>query len=801
MTKNKWIYVANDGTSGLELWSTDGTDAGTVLLKDIYAGVTGSSPSGLLDLGNGKLVFAASNGSSGSELWTTDGTVAGTSMLQNIDIGDPYGSNPGNFVSLGNGKAVFTPVLSRTSAYGQLWGTDGSAAGTVLIKDIYSGTTGTTPGKFTALGDGKVVFNAWDQNQGYELWVTDGSAAGTVVLEEFGYANGGGGPANLTALGNGKMIFDAYDSVHGRELWVTNGTAAGTLLLKDIKEGTGNSIFQPTMTVLANGKAVFAADDGIHGTELWVTDGSVAGTTQIKDINPGSGASIVASFHVLSNGKALFAANDGINNGYLWITDGTAAGTTQVKDVKLNASGDPAINLITLPNGQVLFGGVYAGKTGLWVTDGSTAGTVLVKELGVGDAAGQAQFTALGNGKVVFVADGGWPYGRELWVTDGTASGTVMVKDIATGMGNSATLGNFTGLGDGRAIFASGYSLEKLWVTDGTDAGTVLLESYGAAIGKPVLLQGTERLGTAGSDYLLGDARANQLYGNGGNDTLDGAAGGDKMAGGPGNDVYHVRQAGDVVIEASGAGMDLVYSYLANYTLPANVENAQVMLKTASNLTGNSLGNTFHAGTGNNVINGGSGTEVDAVSYASGATAGVTINLALATAQATGGSGLDTLINIENLSGSSYADMFVGSAGNNVLNGGAGNDTLYGAGGDDILIGGLGVDSLIGGAGNDRFDFNARSELGLGATRDVISGWNDGDVIDLSTIDANPLVAADQAFGYIGSAAFTTMAGQVRYAAGVLQFNTDTDPAAEYAIAIVGGTSPATLVAGVSILL
>jgi Ca2+-binding RTX toxin-like protein len=98
--------------------------------------------------------------------------------------------------------------------------------------------------------------------------------------------------------------------------------------------------------------------------------------------------------------------------------------------------------------------------------------------------------------------------------------------------------------------------------------------------------------------------------------------------------------------------------------------------------------------------------------------------------------------------------------------GGAGNDTLTGGNGNDTLIGGAGSDSLNGGAGNDRFDFDLVSDSPAGpALRDsIVGGFSHGfDLIDLATIDANTLVAGNQAFAFIGSAAFSGVAGQLRY--------------------------------------
>ena len=155
-------------------------------------------------------------------------------------------------------------------------------------------------------------------------------------------------------------------------------------------------------------------------------------------------------------------------------------------------------------------------------------------------------------------------------------------------------------------------------------------------------------------------------------------------------------------------------------------------------------------------------------------------------AQATGGSGSDTLIAIENLTGSNYNDRLTGNAAANLLSGGGGND---------ILVGGTGKDVLTGGVGNDTFDFNALAETGLtSSTWDIITDFTRGaDKIDLSTLDANTATTANEAFtSVIGSTAAFSTAGQLKVAGGVLYGNTDADSAAEFAIQIVGLNSATT---------
>ncbi|MGE3941982.1 MAG: hypothetical protein AB7H90_08785, partial [Alphaproteobacteria bacterium] len=145
----------------------------------------------------------------------------------------------------------------------------------------------------------------------------------------------------------------------------------------------------------------------------------------------------------------------------------------------------------------------------------------------------------------------------------------------------------------------------------------------------------------------------------------------------------------------------------------------------------------------------------------------------------------------DDLRGDAGANTVWGGAGNDVLYGRAGNDTLNGGAGNDMLMGGLGRDSLTGGGGLDRFAFSTVDEsppglLNRDAITDFIGNGNlAGDVINIAAIDANVLLAGDQAFDFIESAAFTA-AGQLRYSGGVVQGSTDADASAELEILLVG---------------
>ncbi len=223
---------------------------------------------------------------------------------------------------------------------------------------------------------------------------------------------------------------------------------------------------------------------------------------------------------------------------------------------------------------------------------------------------------------------------------------------------------------------------------------------------------------------LNGGASSDTLNGRAGNDILNGRAGNDILNGNAGNDILN-----------GNAGNDILNGGLGNDTLNGGVGN-----------------DILNGRAGNDILNGNAGNDI--------------------------------------LNGNAGNDILNGNAGNDTLNSGLGNDNLNGGRGNDTLNGGIGTDRLTGGLGNDVFVFNSISDSLTSSSRDTIVGFDGngnlpGDRIDLSAIDANPFLAGNQAFSYIGSGVFSRV-GQVRYSGGILEGNTNFNFAPEFEIQLAG---------------
>lgn len=365
----KLYFNADDDVHGQELWVSDGTEEGTFMVIDLVPGEDGSVPQHLTVV-NDTLFFWADNNDDGFDLYKTDGTAEGTVRLADVNPeSEPLAHGACGFnyeAATANNMLFFIGVYPDTGW--ELWASDGTPEGTILLADIDPGPASSIPLSlrnisetlfFWADGDvwksdgtpegtrfvhdvsglwffelgGKAYFNGDDRglgtDTGHELWVSDGTTEGTRILKDINPGPGWSNPGEMSSEFNGHIYFSAFEPTTGRELWRTDGTEEGTVLFADINPGAiggGGSRFAQMGRWL-----FFRAFEDATGLELWRTDGTAEGTVLVKDIAPGPDSSDLR-YLITVNGRLYFRADDGVRGEELWQSDGTEAGTFLVED-------------------------------------------------------------------------------------------------------------------------------------------------------------------------------------------------------------------------------------------------------------------------------------------------------------------------------------------------------------------------------------------------------------------------------------------------------------------------------------
>lgn len=425
---NGFLYYPVITAAGTWLARTDGTTPGTATIAKI-AGWYGGAP-----CGDGKLCFATE----GSSVAITDGTAAGTSVLLSTASGyETY--RPREMTAMGkrvffnayddrNGLCMRVPAgLGTRQVCGDLWTSDGTAAGTHLFKDLLPGGAPGAPEHLFASSAGRLYFAAADPTrpQIAQAWVSDGTAEGTRVLSPKG-SDWSASPY-FTEIA-GRVFFSTSDG----DLFETDGTPEGTRSVR------GRFPSQDFILGAVDGGGKVLLWAGYYGRpELWSYDG-----TKLEKL-----ADIPTAFSYLGylapTGRTWFISDAGD----VWSTDGTPAGTGRQFSVR--ATGATMYGVAVTPT-RLYFGEGY----NRYVTDGTKAGTYqLPIRVRVPDSTWPGQGWAI-NGRYFFNAPG------RVGSSDGTEAGT-------------AFLSNHTGdvfAHQGHTYF---YQSGELWKTDGTPAGTI----------------------------------------------------------------------------------------------------------------------------------------------------------------------------------------------------------------------------------------------------------------------------------------------------------------------------------------
>ena len=521
---------------GVRVWKTDGTDAGTKMINAaVGAPVTGPFPhyasnNAVKAFGNKALIVAApASQNYDHELWITDGTEAGTFRLADINTGsgDPNIQNL-TVLTLNSNTVAFFSANNGTSGQ-ELWMTDGTQAGTVLVKDINPGGGSSDPLSFTVLNN-MVYFFANNGTNGHEFWETDGTAAGTVMVKDIMPGSGSSaspfGSNNIIIANDFSLYLSVYDNTfptNATKLYFSDGTEANTVNMggyqhvKNFKKfgsriyftmnesftnllvlDNYSSPFPPTFVNSSEiGNVVNSEDLTISGDSLYLTAEYGTGERRlylvnqfqpnlaylVSDLLPGTTANPFPAlaqerkFIPTGNGKMYFMASDATHGKELWFTDGNWSNTKMVRDFRLNAdngsysymkifgdklffiadttasvaecyysqNGNTPVKMSTIDpskglsnfypievSGGYLYFSAFDPVRGyeLFKTDGSSF--ILVKDILTDPYSSDNEFfkqSVTLNNNLYFIADDG-KYGREVWKTNGKSSQTKIAFEI-----------------------------------------------------------------------------------------------------------------------------------------------------------------------------------------------------------------------------------------------------------------------------------------------------------------------------------------------------------------------------------
>jgi ELWxxDGT repeat protein len=399
--------------------------------------------------------FTADSAATGREVWKTDGTAAGTAFVKDVWVG-ASGGFQSEIVPLNNRIA-----FQASPGYGNfppLWASDGTEQGTQPFFSPTEFSKHSRAESLVSVGSGLLFRTFGDQ-----LWFSDGTAEGTRVLTSNGVATDSG---RVRAVAVGSTFFFVAQNEQGYELWKTDGTPESTQMVCDI--ATGGASSTPNHLVNVNGTLFFVANDGVTGPALWKSDGTAEGTVLVKDINPGGIEGTVEGLTAFGD-KLLIQANDGFHGTELWISDGTSEGTQLLADLTAGTASTSFQQFAVA--GEFAFFVANDGVHGeqLWRTDGTTTGTIrLTDVVATSSHTGPYRLTSVGE-KVFFATPQ-----EEIWQSNGQVA-----EAVVDGAGKTLAAGfSPWGVASGALLFQGE---QGLWKTDGTAAGTQLVSRFRGA--------------------------------------------------------------------------------------------------------------------------------------------------------------------------------------------------------------------------------------------------------------------------------------------------------------------------------
>ena len=480
---NKVIFTSGEDTYGFELWISDGTTAGTYLLKDITPGIEDTNFSALFKIPANNVANFFVKTETSLELWETDGTESGTIKIKDLDL--DYIN--GNLYYLINDKYSFVGINDGNR---EIWTTDGTNAGTFKISsDIVIEQTSNKLSVF----NNQIMTIYKNENDNLRMFLSDGTVAGTSTVDiddNVGF--------NYAVLGN-LIIHTRQEgaSVFNKEIFSYDYATNTDTMLANINTSGGSN---PYYLTTFNGHVYFNAINSDGNIYIYKTDGTSSGTTQFTN-SPGAPLMYDTQFNSLeTNDYLLFYSGNTPNQYHLYKLDGNIIETIFSHNFSFGF--------------KVVNGTIYLNtNTGLYTTNGTTSGTTLLSSEINGKVMG---YTSLNNivcsnfidnynaiwscntstGEATEILNAGsstqdasidklsviddelliFSYYNEasntyeLWKSDGSENGTSMLSEIEYIQESTTYNGNYV-------FIINKNSNYELWKSDGTVAGTQLVKT------------------------------------------------------------------------------------------------------------------------------------------------------------------------------------------------------------------------------------------------------------------------------------------------------------------------------------
>lgn len=385
-----FFYGRDNAQQGFKFFRSSGAPGSMYLIKDVYKITLTSSPYNMVKTGNNQIFFAAEETTFSPSLWRTNGTTEGTIELHEFDF-------------MNDIIATNTHVFYSLNAFLEIWKSDGTPQGTVLVKT----DPNIASARYFVHVNDLVFFETHDLG----LWRSDGTEAGTFRLP------GTQAASFRQAVGN-LLYFSIRKPDNVVELWRSDGTTAGTYSIKTFR-GQQQPYYNNT-TAIGN-VLYFLADDGITGNEVWRTDGTAGGTYQVADLNSADNllnGPYESDIRTLSawNNNLYISAYDNTGKWALYKSNGARGNATKITDAH------PIAHMIPLVDRMLFFPAVgpeyWRADVTTWATDGTSEGTAQLNDAVLYQL---LDYTLINN--IAY-----YKGTEDLWRSDGTACGTYPIN-------------------------------------------------------------------------------------------------------------------------------------------------------------------------------------------------------------------------------------------------------------------------------------------------------------------------------------------------------------------------------------